>query len=296
MTAMQTVRDELVRAPSAEGSVAVRVLVATNLVREAAQRHATSPTASVALGRTLMGGLLLASESQDGERVQLLIRGDGPIGTITVTATATGEVRGYVSHPDASPPPLRDRLDVASAVGLGTLSVERNHPSWKQPYSGIVPLAHGTIAEDIALYLLESEQKPSAVALGVHLDRDARVDAAAGYVVQGLPDADESALAEVEGRVGELPNPSDLVLAGAGAEDIARRLLEDLGMGQVACLNPRFHCPCGVERIRRAAQLLGPDELRDIVARGEQVEVRCHFCNEFYHLSPDQIGSVLRDA
>jgi molecular chaperone Hsp33 len=282
--------------PSGEGSVAVRVLVATNLVREAAQRHSTAPTASVALGRSLMGALLLASESQDAERVQLQIRGDGPIGTITVTATASGEVRGYVAHPEANPPPLRDRLDVASAVGLGSLSVERNHPAWKRPYSGVVPLVHGTIAKDIALYLLESEQKHSAVALGVHLDRDAKVDAAAGYLVQSLPDADESALGEVETRVEELPNPSDLVLGGAAAEDIARRLLENLGCGQMSRLNPRFHCPCGVERIRRAATLLGPDELRDIVARGEQVEVRCHFCNEVYHLSPDQIGSVLRDA
>jgi molecular chaperone Hsp33 len=282
--------------PSAEGSVAVRVLVASNLVREAARRHATSPTASVALGRSLMGALLLATESQGGERVQLQIRGDGPIGSITVTATGSGEVRGYVTNPDASPSPLSDRLDVASAVGLGTLSVERNHPAWKRPYSGIVPLVHGTIARDLALYLLESEQKHSAVALGVHLDRDARVDAAAGYLVQGLPDAEEGALAEVEGRVGELPNPSELVLAGAGAEDIARRLLAGLGMGAVSRLHPRFHCPCGVERIRRAAQLLGPEELRDIVARGEEVEVRCHFCNEVYHLSPDQIGSVLRDA
>ena len=134
--------DELVRALSADESVSVRVLVGTELVREAARRHQTSPTASVALGRALMGAVLLASEGQDGEWVQLQLRGDGPLGTVTVSANSAGRVRGFAAHPQADLPPNGGRFDVPGLLGLGALHVDRNHASWKQPYSGIVPMSN----------------------------------------------------------------------------------------------------------------------------------------------------------
>ena len=233
--------DELVRTISADGGVSVRVLAATRLVQEAARRHETSPTATVALGRALMGTLLLASEAQDGERVQVRIRGDGPIGTILVTASSEGDVRSYAVHPDVALAPIGDRFDVAGAVGEGTLAVERNHPSWKQPYSGIVPLVSGEIARDFAHYLLESEQKRSAVALGVQLGSDGEVAAAGGYLVQALPEA---------------------------LDAVERRVLAVL-------------------------TLLGPDELREIVERGETVEVRCAFCAEVRHIAPAQVAQQI---
>jgi molecular chaperone Hsp33 len=285
--------DELVRTLSADRSVSVRVLVATRLVREATRRHRTSPTASVALGRALMGALLLASETQDGERVQVRIRGDGPLGPITVTASSAGDVRGYAAHPEANPPPRGERLDVARAVGLGALLVERNHPSWKQPYSGIVPLVSGEIAKDLAHYLLESEQKPSAVALGVQLGPDAEVTAAGGYLVQKLPDASDGALEVIERRVQALLEPSQLLRAGASADRLVDRLLGGLGSDEVGRIEPRFHCPCSIERVRRALVLLGPDELADIAAKGETLEVRCEFCAELYHLAGDEVARLL---
>jgi molecular chaperone Hsp33 len=286
-------RDELVRTLSADRSVSVRVLAATNLVREAARRHQTSPTATVALGRALMGALLLATEGQDGERLQLRIRGDGPLGSILVTASSRGDVRGYAAHPAVDVPPRGRRFDVGAAVGPGTLFVERNHPSWKQPYGGIVPLVTGEIARDLAHYLLESEQKPSAVALGVQLGPDGGVEAAGGYLVQKLPDATDGALEVIERRVQALLRPSELLRRGASADGLVDRLLGGLGSDVVGRLEPRFSCPCSIDRVRSALVLLGADEIRDIIERRETLEVHCHFCAERYEVPPAELAPLL---
>lgn len=293
---MQELRDELVRTYTTDGSASVRVLAATGLVREAARRHATSPTATVALGRALMGTLLLATEGQDGERVQLHLRGDGPLGAILVTADSDGAVRGYVQHPGANPPLRGEELGVRDAVGLGTLSVERNHASWKRPYTGIVPIVDGEIAQDLARYLLESEQKPSTVALGIYLGPGGDVEAAGGYLVQGLPGAADAALAALEAHVSENLHPSELVRDGLSAGDILERLLGDIGGGEREGIEARFECPCSLARVRRAATLLGRAELRSIAERGEHLEMRCHFCARVWRLSPDEVGSLLPDA
>ena len=288
--------DQLVRTLSSDGAVSIRVLVATDVVRDAVRRHGTSPTATVALGRALMGTLLLATEAADGETVQIQILGNGPLGTVTVTANSAGEVRGYAAHPHAEPGETGGALDVARAVGLGVLRVERNHPSWSEPYTGMIPLASGEIAQDVARYLLESEQKPSAVALGVYLDPDGTVGAAAGYLVQGLPGADLAALDEMEQRIGALGQLSRRVHDGASAEDLAGELLGKPVEALWSRVEPRFYCPCDVARVERAATLLGRDEIREIIRNGETLEVRCAFCAEIYHLTPDQLGAALPDA
>jgi len=293
---MQELRDELVRTHTAGGSASIRVITATVLVREAARRHATSPTATVALGRALMGTLLLATEGQDGERVQLQLRGDGPLGAILVTADSDGAVRGYVQHPSANPPLRGEALGVCDGVGLGTLSVERNHTSWKRPYTGIVPIVEGEIAQDLARYLFESEQKPSTVALGIYLGPEGEVEAAGGYLIQGLPGARDEALAELEAHVAENLHPSELVRSGLSAGAILDRLLDGIGGGEREGIDPRFECPCSIERVRRAARLLGRAEIREIVERCEDLELRCHFCSETWRLTPDEVGSLLPDA
>jgi molecular chaperone Hsp33 len=293
---MQELRDELIRTHTADGGASVRVVTATVLVREAARRHATSPTATVALGRAMMGTLLLASEGQDGERVQLHLRGDGPLGAILVTADGNGAVRGYLQHPGANPPLRGEELGVCDGVGFGTLSVERNHPSWKRPYTGIVPIVEGEIAQDLARYLFESEQKPSTVVLGIYLGPEGEVEAAGGYLIQSLPGAADEALAELEAQVSENLHPSELVRSGLTAGAILDRLLEGIGGGDREVIDARFECPCSIERVRRAASLLGRAEIREIVDRREDLELRCHFCAETWRLTPDEVGSLLPDA
>jgi molecular chaperone Hsp33 len=299
---MQPLRDELIRTTSADGSMSVRVLTSTNLVRDATRRHATSPVASVALGRALSGGLLLATEAQSGERVQIQLRGDGPLGNVIVTADSEGTVRGYVQNPAVELPLEGQQLSLARAIGFGTLAVERMHPSWSQPYSGIVPIVAGEIAEDLSLYLLESEQKPSAVVLGIYLGpgehegERVEVQAAAGYLLQALPGADDALLAEFEQRVAATAHPSELVRAGASARELLSQIVGDFGHGEVESVEPCFRCGCSEEKVRQAATLLGRDEVRDMVARCEPLEVRCSFCAEVYVLSADAVASAFPDS
>ena len=293
---MKRLRDALLRTSAFDGSVSIRVLSATNLVREAAKRHGTSPTATVALGRALMGGLLLATEGQDGEQVQLRVRGNGPLGTLLVTADSEGAVRGYAANPTTDVPLRGEHLGVCDAIGFGELHVERNHASWKRPYAGIVPIVEGEIAQDLARYLLESEQKPSAVALGIYLGPGGEVEAAGGYLVQSLPGADDTLLSDLEQRVVETLHPSELLREGATLEDLLARLLGTARREACQTIEPRFTCPCDFERVISAALLLGRDEIREIVEADETLEVRCEFCAELYRIPPDELGRRSPDA
>jgi molecular chaperone Hsp33 len=286
----------LVRTVSADGGLALRALVATPLVAEAAARHRTAPTASAALGRALMGAVLIASGAQDGETLQLQFRGDGPLGQVTAIADHRGRVRGYVSDPSVHPPPRNGKLDVGAAVGRGILAVVRYHPAWREPYTGIVPLQSGEIAEDIAHYLVASEQTPSALAVGVFVESDGSIGAAGGYLVQTLPGVDESVPERLEVTIRGLPAPTTLIRSGFGADGLLDALLAGIGGRARERSAPAFHCGCNAEKIRRAVSLLGRDETRAIASRREAVEVRCEFCATEYRLAPDEVGALLPDA
>uniref|UniRef100_A0A7I4DAL1 Uncharacterized protein n=1 Tax=Physcomitrium patens TaxID=3218 RepID=A0A7I4DAL1_PHYPA len=180
--------DKLVRVISKDAEVSVLSLVATEVVREAQQRHNTSPTACAALGRTLMGTLLLGALKGDAETVQVLFRGNGPLGNMTAISADEGHVKGFVVNPSCDPP-LKDngKLNVGLAVGSGVLSVVRNNRNWKQPYTGTVPIYSGEIAEDIAHYLADSEQMNTALGLGIGFDKEVGIRFAGGYLVQRRP-------------------------------------------------------------------------------------------------------------
>jgi len=286
--------DELVRTLSADGSVAVRALVATGLVAEARHCHDLTPTAANALGRALMGGLLLASGAEPGETVQLQFRGDGPLGSMIVIADPEGGVRGTVGRGSTELPAREGRADVAGAVGQGVLAVVRSHPRRREPYTGITPLQTGEVASDLARYLDHSEQTPSAVGLGVSLAPGGAVEAAAGFFVQALPDADPQVVERVERNVARLGGPAERVRAGAAGMDLLDALLEGVGRRDVHAGVPRYHCPCDRERVTRTLVLLGADELEGIAERGETVEVRCEFCGTLYAVGPQEAGALAR--
>jgi molecular chaperone Hsp33 len=284
--------DELVRALSDAGGVRVEALVATGLVADAARRHGTTPTATTALGRALMGALLLAAGAKDGETLQLQFRGDGPLGAITVIADAAARVRGFVAHPDAAVPAREGRVDVGAAVGGGQLAVVRFHPSWRQPYTGIIELRSGEIAEEIARYLLRSEQRRAAVALGLLLGEDGRLESAGGWLAELLPGGDEAELAQLEVNAAALGHPSEWVRDGASADDLAERLLAGLGTRGRERSEPRFACACSRERALRAAGLLGREEALEIADREGALEVRCEFCGERYLLRAAELTAT----
>jgi molecular chaperone Hsp33 len=288
--------DELVRTLSAQGGISVRAVVGTALVREAASRHATSPVASVALGRALMGAVLLATTSKHGETVQLQFRGDGPLGSIVAIADGEGRVRGFAAHPTVQPPAGDALLDVGAAVGRGVLTVVRQRADGRAPYSGVVPLATGTVAQDLAHYLADSEQVRSAVALGVYLDDRGGVEAAGGFTVEALPGAAPQEIELAEANVQGFPGPGELVREGLGADAIADLLLAGLGTRERHYAEPVFHCGCGRERVQRAVTLLGRDELERTIAQAEPLEIHCRFCADTYTVTPDEIANLLGDV
>ena len=285
--------DALVRTISRAGGIGVRVVVGTALVAEAVRRHQTSPTASVALGRALMGAVLVGASAKQGATVQLQFRGDGPLGSVVAIADDEGRARGYVTHPRADLPPVGGALDVAGAVGCGVLAVVRQRSAGGAPYNGIVPLATGTIAQDLALYLTESEQSHSAVGLGVYLDPDGAIEAAGGYTVHALPDATADEIDLAEANVRGFPGPGELVREGYDADAIADRLLAGLGSRERHTKIPAFHCGCGRERVLRAVSLLEVDELATAARGDEPLEVHCHFCAEHYRVTPAEIETLL---
>ena len=281
--------DQLTRTLSDDGAVTVRVVEATATVAEAARRHQTSPLASVALGRSLMGALLLASGSKEAESVQLSFEGVGALRRVTAIANSQGEARGFVSDPQVGLDDPGLGLDVGGALVGGTLSVIRSREGWKEPYTGIVVLESGQIAEDIARYLLESEQIPSVIALGVLLDEIGGIASAAGFLAQALPGATEEEISLLEENAGALPNPSALVRHGLGPEALCERLLEGVGHREIHHQRVRFHCGCSFERAKRGALLLPVDELRELEDQGESVEVRCAFCTDVFHIEPTEL-------
>ncbi len=287
--------DRLVRTMSRDGGIAVRAIVGTQLVAEAALRHGTSPTATTALGRTLLGALLLASGGKSGETVQIQFRGDGPLRGVVALADDAGRARGYVVRPRAHPPRVNGALDVHNAIGAGVLTVVRQRPG-QPPYTGVVQIVYGTIARDLTHYLAESEQSNTAVALGVQ-EADAHgIAAAAGFLVHALPGASEQETLRAERNVRATSLPSELVAHGCDARALAERLLDGLGERELIDSEVSFRCNCDAGRAAAAARLLGEQEIALAAQRGEALEVRCEFCAESYTLAPDALRALIHDA
>jgi len=286
--------DYMVRATAAGERVRAIATVTTEMVEDARIRHATSATATAALGRTLTAAALLSAGLKDGQLVTLRVLGDGPAGSIITQADAAGRVRGYLMNPQADLPstPAR-KLDVGGLVGRnGTLHVTRDL-GMRTPYYGSAPLVSGEIAEDLAAYFARSEQVPSAVALGVLVGRDLRVLASGGLCVQALPGADPELVARLEARVRALPPITDLVAAGHTPEQLIEAALDGFASEAPSTGPVTFTCRCSRERVEGMLSVLGADELESLLAQEGQAEVTCRFCGDRYVLTEDEVRVLI---
>lgn len=284
--------DSLVKATAAEKTVRALAAVTTGLVEESRQRHHTAPTASAALGRTLTAGLLLGSMLKEDEFLSLQLLGKGPLRGIFVDANARGETRGFVYRPRAHLPIREGKLDVGGVVGAGTLTVIRTQPWSKEPYRSITPLVSGEIGADVAHYLLNSEQIPSAVSLGVFVQPDEAVSAAGGFLVQVMPGASEETLAQLEANVARAKPVSQLVREGMTPQEILAHVLEGFDFTVVTEMPVRFSCHCNRDRVLSTLMAMGRQEMDDLVAEEGHASVTCEFCNERYTISREEIEKM----
>jgi molecular chaperone Hsp33 len=292
--------DYMVRATALDGRVRAFALNATGVVGELQRRHGTYPAVSAALGRTAMGALLLSAAGlkEENQSLSVEVKGDGPAGRFLVTANGRGEVRGLVSNPRADVEhPQRGELNVAGVVGTsGYLSVTRDL-NMRETYQSTVELLSGEIGEDLAYYLVKSEQTASAVGVGVFVETDGSVDAAGGYMVQLLGGLGEDELTEIEQRIASLPHPTKLIHDGTSPEGILERIFPE-GYEETDRYPVAFRCPCSRERFSAGIVSLGEAEIQRIIEEEENptTEVVCHFCNEAYHFTQADMEAILEAA
>jgi molecular chaperone Hsp33 len=287
--------DLIISASAPDSGFSIIAGITTELVREAQRRHALSPTATAAVGRLITGGALLGATLKGKERLSLQIAGDGPLGNVVTDVWLIDEeriaARGYAKNPQADLPlNERGKFDVAGAIGTGSLQVTKSFEVG-QPYAGVVPLYTGEIAEDIAAYLVNSEQIPSVVALGVLAD-PAGVRAAGGLVAQVLPGADDAAVAALEERALHLPPITALIAQGADTHALLHAIAGPAQLRSHRTIDVQFSCRCTRERVESALLGLGADELQKMARERPETEATCEFCKKMYVFTSNEVRDL----
>jgi molecular chaperone Hsp33 len=287
--------DLIVSASAPQAGIAIAAAITTSLVAEVRSRHDLSPLATATVGRLTTGATLFGVALKGRERITLQMSGDGPIGTVAADAWLLEPellgARGYAKHPHAELPlNAKGKFDVAGAIGSGTLQVTKSYDVG-QPYVGVVPLYSGEVAEDIASYLVNSEQIPSVVALGV-LANPEGVLAAGGVIAQVLPGADDSAVAALEERALAMPPITKLISEGADAHALLHALAGPIELRAHRSLEVRFACTCTREKVETTLIGMGPDELLSLAEEQRESEAICEFCKKRYVFTSDELREL----
>ncbi len=288
--------DYLVRGMTMDGFVKVVAIRSTQIVRRGAEIQKTTPNATAAFGRALTAASMMGNmQKVDNGSMTLQIKGGGPIGGIVCVSDPVGNVRGYVLEPNV---PLEEKypgkLDVGATVGTdGTLTVIRDL-QMKEPYVGSVELVSGEIGDDVTAYFAQSEQTPTACALGVLIDRDTSVKVAGGYLLQLLPGAPDEVIDKLEQGIQRAGAVTAMLEQGMTPEDILGQVCGDLGVVFMETTEVSYKCYCSRERVAAALISLGKKELADIQSEGKVFPVECQFCDTLYNFTPEDIGSLLQ--
>lgn len=285
--------DYIVRAIAAGGQIRAFAATTKDTVEKARQLHNTSPIATVALGRLLTGGVMMGvTMKNDSDILTVQIKGNGPIGAMTVTADPKGNVKGFVANPEVMLPLKDGRLDIAGAVGIGVLSVIKDI-GLKEPYVGDTILITSEIADDLTYYYATSEQVPSSVGLGVLMDKDNTVEQAGGFIIQLMPDATEEVIDKLEKRIKEIKSVTHMLESGMTPEKILQYILGGMELEILDTIPAQFYCNCSKERVSKAVMSIGVKDLKEMVDDNKPIEVNCHFCNSHYTFSPQELGQML---
>lgn len=289
--------DRIIRATAGDGYIKMAVITAKDTVQRGCSVHGCSPTASAALGRLLCAASLMGNMmKEEHATLTLRVNGGGIAGSVVAVSDSAGNVRGYIENPAADLPTRQDgKLDVGGIVGRdGTLTVSRDI-GLNEPYVGSTELVSGEIAEDLTAYLLESEQVPSACALGVLVDTDKSIKAAGGFIVQLMPGAPDELIDKLEENI-TMMDALTTILAEDGLEAVFEQVLKGLEHHIVGEDEIGYRCKCSRERVASAILGIGKDELESMVSEGKDVDVSCQFCDTVYTFTPDDISDLLKQA
>ncbi|MDP4169027.1 MAG: Hsp33 family molecular chaperone HslO [Bacillota bacterium] len=286
--------DYLVKALAYNGQIRAFAVRSTEMVSEAQRRHQTWRTASAALGRAMTAGAMMGAMLKGDDKLTIKVEGGGPLGVILVDSNARGEVRGYVANPHVDfEANAQGKLDVQRAVGTtGTLSVVKDI-GLRDFFTGQVPLVSGELGEDFTYYFATSEQVPSSVGVGVLVNPDDSILAAGGFIFQLMPGTEDETITEIEERLKTIEPISRLIEKGLTPEEILEELF---GKGNVNILEKmpvQFECNCSKERFASAIVSLGSEEINDMIIEDGMAEAHCHFCNEKYHFSKEELEELV---
>ncbi len=288
--------DYMVRAVAADDSIRAFAASTREMAEYARKAHSMTPVCTAALGRLLTGGVMMGSMMKEDRGVLTIqVKGDGPIGGITVTADSKGHAKGYVNHPGVELPLKQNgHLDVAGAVGHGTLTVIRDL-GLKEPYVGTIEMPSGELAEDLTYYFAESDQIPSAVGLGVLVDTDLSVKEAGGFIIQIMPQTPDKVITALERRLKESPSVTEMLEQGDTPEKILERILGDLGMRTEEREEVSFYCDCSKERVSHVLSTLQMSDLQELIDDGKPVDIACNFCGRSYRFEPEELMKIAEE-
>lgn len=289
--------DYIVRATAANAQIRAFAATTRDLVEVARKSHDTSPVATAALGRLLTGGAMMGVMMKgDKDVLTLQIKCSGPIGGLTVTADSRGNVKGYVNQPQVIlPANAQGKLDVGGALGLGVLSVIKDL-GLKEPYVGQTELKTGEIGDDLTYYFASSEQVPSAVGLGVLMEKDNTVRQAGGFIIQLMPFAEEEVIAQLEKNLAEVTSVTELLDQDYTPEMLLEKLLGNMGLEINEKMETGFSCNCDKVRVGKVLISLGEKELQSMIDEGQDIELNCHFCNTNYKFTVEELKELLELA
>ena len=294
---MSSYQDYIVRASAADGQIRVFAATTRDLVEKARKIHGTSPVATAALGRLLTGAAMMGSMMKGRSDVLTVqVMGDGPIGSMTVTADSMSRVKGFVHNPEVMlPASAEGKLDVGGAVGMGMFRVIKDL-GLKEPYVGEIELISGEIAEDFTVYFAASEQTPSSVALGVLMNRDNTVAQAGGFIIQLMPDARSEVISHLEQKLTEVTAVSGLLEEGMTPEEILEYIFAGFDLKILDKIPTSYYCNCSKARVEKALISLGAKELNAMIEDGEPITMNCHFCDSSYTFSVDELRELVQSC
>ena len=289
--------DYIVRATAANASIRAFAVTGRELVETARKAHDTSPVVTAALGRLMMGGVMMGAMLKgENDLLTLQVNGDGPIKGMTVTADAKGNVKGYAIEPQVMlPPNAAGKLDVGGAVGSGVLRVIKDM-GLKEPYVGQTVLQTGEIAEDLTYYFATSEQVPSCVGLGVLMEKDNTVRQAGGFIIQLMPFTEDEVISKLEENIKKFPSVTTVLDQGKTAEEMLGILLDGMDLEITDTMPAQFYCNCDKKRVEKAIISIGKKDIEEMIAENKDIEVNCHFCNTSYTFSVEELKVLLQKS